>query len=332
MRAAVVDGPGQVEVRSVPDPVPGPGEVLVRVGACGLCGTDVHIADGTFPPAPYPLVPGHEFAGEVVALGPGRPADLSVGDRVGIDPSLYCGHCDPCRTGRANLCARWGALGDTVAGGFAEYVAVPAGNAHRLPDGVDLRAGALAEPLACAVHGMRRLPLELGESVLIVGAGTMGLLLLQLVRRRGAGRVDVVDRNAGRLPVATALGATATATSVAELDGRDYAVAIDVTGAAPAIEAAFTAVRRGGRLLVFGVAHEDATISLSPYRIYNQEITVLGSMGVLDSYAPALDLIARGRVETAPLLTHALPLDRFGEALDLLRTGQGIKIQVLPGG
>ena len=332
MRAVLIGGAGRVEVTEVPDPTPAPGQLVVRVGACGLCGTDVHIADGTFPPAPYPLVPGHEFAGEVVAVGPDVTVDLSVGDRVGVDPSLYCGHCEPCRSGRGNLCANWGAIGDTVAGGFAEYVAVPAGNAHRLPDAVDFRAGALAEPLACAVHGVRRLRLGLGESVLVVGAGTMGLLLLQLLRKQGAGRIDVVDRNPDRLPVAEALGATATAGSVAELDGRTYAAAIDVTGAPAALAAAFDAVERGGRLLVFGVAHEEATIPVSPYRIYNQEITVLGSMGVLNSYAAALELIDRGHVDTAALLTHALPLDGFPAALDLLRTGQGVKIQVLPGG
>ncbi|WP_007024293.1 alcohol dehydrogenase catalytic domain-containing protein, partial [Saccharomonospora iraqiensis] len=199
MRAVVVDEPGTVRVAEVPDPVPGPGEVVVRVGACGICGTDLHIADGHFPPTPYPIVPGHEFAGEVVALGPDVGAGRAVGERVAVDPSRFCGACGPCRAGRGNLCAGWGATGDTVDGAFAEYVAVPAATCHRMPEGMTDRQGALVEPVSCAVHGLRRIGVEVGERFLVVGAGTMGLILSRLLRASGA-RVTVVDRDPARLP------------------------------------------------------------------------------------------------------------------------------------
>ncbi|MBB6171974.1 NADPH2:quinone reductase [Nocardiopsis mwathae] len=329
MRAAIIEQPGSITVGERPDPAPGTEGVVVRVGACGICGTDLHIADGEFPPSPYPLVPGHEFAGEIVAVGADAPGGLRVGDRVAVDPSLFCGHCDYCRAGRGNLCADWGATGDTVDGAFAEYVAVPAANCYRMPEAMGFREGALVEPLSCAVHGVRRIGVSAGERFLLVGAGTMGLLLQQLLQHSGA-RVTMVDRNAERLKIAADLGAHAVATDTADLHDELFDAAVDVTGAPPAIEAAFNALRRGGRLLIFGVAADDARVNLSPFRIYNDEITVVGSMAVLNSFGAALDLLAAGVVRTAPLLSHALPLEDFPAALDLTRSGAGVKVQVVP--
>ncbi len=334
MRAAIWEEPGRLSIGTRPDPSPGPGELVVQVGACGLCGTDLHIADGEFPPAPYPLVPGHEFAGTVVAVGDGVEG-FAEGALVAADPSLFCGRCAFCRVGRGNLCANWGAIGDTVDGAFAEFVRVPQANAYALPEGLGAREGALVEPVSCAVRGMHRLDLQPGESVLIVGGGTMGLLLLQLVRHGGAGRVAVVDRVADKLPLARRLGADETAGDVAELDGVEgpggFDVAIDATGVPAAIEAAFGALRRGGRLLVFGVAPSEATVSLSPFRIYNDEITVLGSMAVLNSFGPALDVMRAGAIDTQAMLTHTFALDGFADALRTVREGGAIKVQVLPG-
>jgi len=331
MRAAIVDRPGEIRVGEVPDPKPGERQVVVKVGACGICGTDLHIADGHFPPTPYPIVPGHEFAGEIVELGADVPAEWRVGDRVAVDPSIYCGYCGPCRSGHGNLCANWNATGDTVNGAFAEYVAVPADTCHKMPDSMTWEQGALVEPVSCAVHGVRRIGVEAGERFLVVGAGTMGLIMQQLLLRAGA-QVTTVDRNAARLPRATDLGAAAVAADVSELDGAQFDAAVDCTGAAPAIEAAFDSLRRGGRLLVFGVAPAEARVALSPFRIYNDEITIVGSMAVLNSYANALDLVANGYIDTDALITDTLPLEQYPEALAKMRSGSGLKIQVLPGG
>jgi len=331
MRAVIWEEPGKLTVTEAPDPAPRHGELVIRVGACGICGTDVHIADGEFPPTPYPIIPGHEFAGRVVARGAGVPAGWRDGERVAVDPSLFCGYCPACRSGRGNLCANWNAIGDTVNGAFAEYVAVPAANAYRIPDSVDDAQAALIEPLSCAVHGLRRIGPVIGEDILLTGAGTMGLLLLQLLNRAGARSVNVVDRKAARLQAAKTLGAASAAEDVAALDRRMFGVAVDATGAPAAIEACFRSLDRGGRLLIFGVTNGDAMVSLSPFRIYNDEITVLGSMAVLNSFGAATDLMAAGVIDTAPLLGPPFGLAEFPDALASVRAGEGIKIQVVPG-
>jgi 2-desacetyl-2-hydroxyethyl bacteriochlorophyllide A dehydrogenase len=330
MRAVIWDKPGDLRIADVPDPTPGPGELVVQVGVCGICGTDVHIADGEFPPSPYPLIPGHEFSGRIVALGDGVPGDWREGQRVAVDPSLYCGYCAACRAGRGNLCAHWNAIGDTVSGAFAEYVAVPFQNVYPIPDTVDDQQGALIEPLSCAVHAMNLIGPVMAQDVLVIGAGTMGLLLQQLLLRSGAASITVVDRKDSRLRAAEALGAAAVAGDVAETGRGPFALAVDATGAPAAIEAAFGALDRGGRLLIFGVASGDAEVSLSPFRIYNDEITVIGSMAVLNSFGTAADLMAAGAIDTSPLLGTPFSLDEFPDALARVRAGDGVKVQVAP--
>jgi NADPH2:quinone reductase len=332
MRAVIYKQPGSTQVGEAPDPTPGPGEVVIRVGAVGICGSDLNIAAGLFPPTPFPIIPGHEFAGDVVAVA--SDVDfIREGDRVAVDPSLFGGHCKWCRVGRGNLCDSWGAIGDTVNGGAAEYVAVPAVNCHHIPDSMSFSQAALIEPLSCAVHAVAVAPPRIGESVLVVGGGTMGLLTGQLLARGGASQLALVERKLDRLPIGESVGFGPTFTAVDEAlaERREgYDLVVDATGVPAAIEAAFGAVAKGGRFLQVGVAPPDKLVPISPYRIYYEEITVLGSMAVLDSYAPALKLIADGMVQVEPLLTHQLPLNDYPDAFDALRRGDGLKIQLLP--
>ncbi len=330
MQAVVIPEPGTVSVEGVPDPAPAAGEVVVAVEACGVCGTDIHILDGEFGPTTYPIVPGHEFCGEVVALGSGVTG-LAEGDFVCVDPSLFCGTCRFCREGRGNLCERWNAIGVTVDGGCAEYANVPAANAFRLPEDVPRAHGTIVEPLSCAVRGFDQLQVRLADNYLIYGAGTMGLLLTQLAARAGAASVSVVDRNPDRLPRASRLGATHVATDAGELERPGgWEVVIDATGVVPAIEDGLRRVRRGGTFLMFGVAAEDATATVSPFRIYNDEIRIIGSMAVLHSFERARDLLVAGAIDAEAILTHRLGLTQYPEAIDTFRAGQGLKIQVAP--
>ncbi|MDQ3870013.1 MAG: zinc-dependent alcohol dehydrogenase family protein, partial [Chloroflexota bacterium] len=303
-------------------------------GACGICGTDVHITDGEFPPTPYPIVPGHEFAGTVIATGPGV-RDLREGQRVAVDPSLFCGSCRFCRVGRGNLCERWAAIGDTVDGAFAERVRVPVANAYPLPDQMPFWEAALIEPLSCAVHGLDRLQARSGDTVLVYGAGTMGLLLAQLARHGGAGLVAICDVNRGRLERAREFGFSAVGTSLDEIlafapGGFDRV--IEATGVTRVVESAFAAVGKGGTLLIFGVSPGGETASLEPFRIYNQEISVIGSMAVLHSFGRALELLRAGAIDAGRMVSHSFSLDEFPRALELVRRGGGLKVQVTPAG
>lgn len=270
-------------------------------------------------------MPGHEFAGKVVALGAGVEW-VALGALVAVDPSLFCGQCDFCRAQRGNLYQNWGAIGVTVDGAFAKLVRAPARNVYELPQGTSDQAGALVEPIACAVHGVRRLHPEPGASVLVTGAGPVGLILLQLLLHAGAARAVVVDRNERRLEVARALGATGVESSVEAVrrgEPAGFDLVVDATGVAAVVDQGLGAARRGGTLLIFGVAPERARVSVSPFRVYNDEVTVIGSMAVLYTFAPAIELPRAGVVATEPLLTHSFPLERFEDALAAMRSGEG---------
>ncbi|SEG82127.1 2-desacetyl-2-hydroxyethyl bacteriochlorophyllide A dehydrogenase [Actinacidiphila yanglinensis] len=329
MKAAVISSPGTVGVETVDDPAPGPSDVVVQVDACGLCGTDLHILQGEFAPT-LPIVPGHEFAGQVVALG-SDVRGLATGDRVAVDPSLYCHECHYCRIGRNNLCERWNAIGVTRPGGAAEYALAPAANCVRLPDHVATRDAALIEPLSCAVRGYDILRAQLATHILIYGSGTMGLMMMELAKRTGAATIDMVDINTERLTTARQLGCTATATSADELDRpRGWDVVIDATGNAAAIQDALGRVGKGGTFLQFGVADYAARATIEPYRIYNQEITITGSMAVLHSYERAAELFAAGVLDPDVFISDRLPLVDYAAALQRFQAGKGRKIQVLP--
>jgi 2-desacetyl-2-hydroxyethyl bacteriochlorophyllide A dehydrogenase len=329
VRAAVISSPGVVEISTIDDPAPGPREAVVAVAACGLCGTDLHILEGEFAPS-LPVVPGHEFAGVVVAVG-SAVGELAVGTRVAVDPSLYCNECHYCRIGHNNLCERWAAIGVTTAGGAAEYAVAPVANCVPLPEHVRLEDAALVEPLACAVRGYDVLTSQLGSHVLIYGSGTMGLMMLQLAKRTGAASVDVVDLNPERLATAKLLGCTAIAASADELDRpHGWELVIDATGNEAAIQDGIGRVRPAGTFLQFGVSSYSARVTIEPYRIYNKEITITGSMAVLHSFERAAEMFSAGILDPDVFISHRLPLEQYADALDMFRAGKGRKIQVRP--
>jgi 2-desacetyl-2-hydroxyethyl bacteriochlorophyllide A dehydrogenase len=329
MRAVVIKDVGQVEVVDVADPSPGPREVVVQVAACGICGTDLHILEGEFAPS-LPIIPGHEFAGTVAAIG-SDVYELTIGQRVAVDPSLYCNECHYCKIGHNNMCERWNAIGVSKPGAAAEFVAVPLGNCVVLPDHIRLEDAALIEPLSCAIRGYDVLKSQLGAHVLIYGSGTMGLMMVELAKRTGAASVDVVDINPSRLETARSLGCSSAVTSADELDRpRGWELVIDATGAAAAIQDGLSRVAPAGTFLQFGVAAYATRVTIEPYRIYNKEITITGSMAVLHSYERAADMFAAGLLDPDVFISDRLPLASYADALAKFKRGEGRKIQVLP--
>jgi len=331
MRAVVVEQPHVVNVTEIPDPVAGPDEVVVQVAACGICGTDVHVIEGDFPPTKYPLVIGHEFGGTIVEVGK-NVTGLKVGQRVGSDPTLNCGACYFCQRGMGNLCENWNAIGVTASGGFAEYCVLPARTIYPLPEGMSDAAAGLVEPVACVVRGFHRLKPLVGETYLIYGAGPMGLQNAQVARYNGASLVAIVDINESRLQRAKEVfGFEHVATSVEQLKDiapRGFDNVIEATGVTKVAEMAINAVKRRGKLLLFGVCPPGEKASYDAFKIYNEEITIMGTMALLNSYGPAIDILAAGAVDAEAMVTHHFTLDRFDEALEVVRKGQGLKVQV----
>jgi D-arabinitol dehydrogenase (NADP+) len=327
VRAAVIRGPNRIAIEDVPRPRPRPTEAVVRVSACGVCGTDVHILSGEFPVA-YPCIPGHESVGIVAEAG-AEVTGVKPGDTVAVDPAVTCNRCHYCAQNRQNHCENWNAIGGSLPGAYAEYVAVPQANLFpvSLPDpGV----GVLIEPLACVIYGHQRVRLATGDSVLIFGAGPVGLLHLQLALRTGASTVDVVDLNPRRLELARSLGARrclhgGSPTLSEELRGgepRGYECVIDATGSVRALRTAIGMVKNSGTLLVFGVAPQGETMEISPYDIYRRDLSILGSFSIRRTFVAALRMLEGGGLELGGLLGDRYPLEELPRALDLLARGQ----------
>lgn len=332
MRAVVVQEPGRVSVERVPDPTPTGDDVVVRVGGCGICGTDLHIIHEGLPTARYPLIPGHEPWGEVVEVAGGSgELGLRAGDLVSVDPSLHCGRCDRCRRGQGNLCRNWGAIGGTRAGAWAEYVSAPVKNVYALGADYPMACASLIEPVACAIRGIVRLGPRPERPALIYGGGTMGVLLSLLLEFQGVGPITIAEVNARRRVVIAGLTA-ATVCAPDELAGEEMDYVVDATGNPAAIEAALGHVAPGGAFMVFGVASPAARVPFAPFDIYQKEITIVGSMAILHTYPLAVETIQRHAARFEPLLTHTYDLDGFPQALEALAGGEAVKVMIAPNG
>jgi threonine dehydrogenase-like Zn-dependent dehydrogenase len=336
MRAFRITAPNHGEIDEVPIPVPGTGEAVVKVGLCGICGTDYRIFHGDFL-SRYPLTSGHEFSGVVAALGP-DVAGWREGDRVAVDPTLYCGHCYHCLRRQANHCDKWGAIGDTTDGAFAEFVKVPARNLYRVEDHESLEEAAFTEPLACVVWGVERLRVVPGARVLIFGAGPMGGLLLQVLGMSPTSDVTVVDVAEEKLQAVRDLGATATVVSGPDLadrlrdrtKGRGYDIVVDCTGVTPVIEGMFRFAGPNARIMFFGVASRDAEVKIRPFDVYHQDWEILGSMAINYTFQQARDLLAAGRVNVKPLLTGIVALEEVPGVLGRPKAANELKLLVRP--
>jgi 2-desacetyl-2-hydroxyethyl bacteriochlorophyllide A dehydrogenase len=335
VKAAYYQAPHEVAVREAPEPRAGPNDVLIRVRACGICGTDQHIFEGDLG-GPLPLIGGHELAGEVVEVGAEVEDDIRVGERVAVQPNLFCGSCFYCKRGQVNHCLRWSAIGVTRDGGFADYVVAPAGNVYPIGE-MDYEVAAFVEPISCVVYGLKRLELPPGANALIYGAGPIGLLMLQLVRHGGASEVAVVDLQEEKLELARRLGAGTVAVAGPDSDETlratsplGFDVVIDCTGVPAVVEHMFSHVRNNGNLLFFGVNPTEARVQVSPFDVYRKDLTIYGSFALRFTFGDALALLEGGAVDVGPLLSDRFPIEGFPEALELAGSGRAYKVQIQP--
>jgi threonine dehydrogenase-like Zn-dependent dehydrogenase len=319
MRAVRFHATGDVRVEPVPDPVPGPGEVLLEPLAVGVCGTDLHIVDGDYP-ASAPVVLGHEVAGRVVS-----PAgDLRVGDLVAVQPNVPCGECASCRLGREHLCSSRLAYGVNLDGGMAELMVVPARYAYRVPAQTDPSVAALTEPLACCVHAMDRLAPRSGLPLLVMGCGPAGALLVALARHLGLYPIVAADPRPDRRDLALRMGADSAVDPSALEPG--FAYLIDAVGSAAVLETCVRLAAPGATVLVFGVAAPAAVLPVRPYEIYAKELTLLGTAVNPFTQSRAVELL--GRLSLAGLRIATYPLARAIEAFAAARAGTADKVQL----
>jgi 2-desacetyl-2-hydroxyethyl bacteriochlorophyllide A dehydrogenase len=330
MRAVVFESAGSLSLSERPEPTAGYKEVVIEVAAVGICGTDAHVFDGEFEGTIFPLVPGHEASGTVVAVGEGV-TNVAVGDHVAVNPSTTCGECEFCLTGKSNLCRSWNGLGVVASDGASqERFTAPAANVFKLKPETDIYQAALIEPLACAIRAYDILPRKMGEHYLVYGSGTMGLLMAQLAPRAGAASVTIVDINEARLQTARDVGIGNAYTNADQAVREKWDVVIDCTGNVRAIEDGLPRVKAGGTFQHFGVAPAEAMANYSPFRVYRDEISIVGTMAVLNSFGRAVEMFEAGAIQSEPMISHSFTLDDYAAALEMFRKGSGRKLQIRP--
>ena len=337
MKAARFLGNKTFEVTELPQPHAGPGELVLRNRVCGVCGTDVHIYHGEPGSADVcpPVVLGHEYSAQVVEVGEGV-SGFSVGDHVTVDPNIYCGRCNPCQNGRKQLCLHMEAIGVTRDGGFAQYSQIPASQAFKLDPQVSWEAAAMAEPLACCVHGIDLAGIRPGQKVCVVGGGAIGLIMVQLAKLSGAARILLSEPNEKRRQVGLQLGADAaidpTQPGWDQLFSREMGegaqVVIECVGNVTAVKSAFQFAAKGATILLFSVPKVDSTFQLPLFDVYKKELTIKGSFVNPDTHARAVALINSGKVDFGPIVTHRFTLDQLPQAIAMQMSEESIKVVV----
>ena len=340
MKSSYFLGNGKFEVREEEIPGIGPEDVLVKVAACGVCGTDVRIYHGDKGSAEVhpPVVLGHEFAGVVVRTGE-KVLGIHEGDHVTVDPNIYCGKCHYCRIGRKHLCTFLFAIGVNRNGGFSEYCSVPETQCYLLDPSVPLEYGAMAEPLACCIHGMDQAGIRSGDSVCVIGGGAIGLMMVQLAKLAGASRVILSEPVAMRRETGLKLGADLTIDPFSEnpkeaierylgVPGVD--VVVECVGNPAASRQALEITKRGTTVLLFSVPKAGTHVELSLEDVYQKELRIVGSLINPDTHGRAAALINSGRIQLGPILTHRYPIDRLQEAILMQQSDASLKVLIKP--
>lgn len=331
MKAVRILKPGQIAAVEVPLPEPAPDEARICVMASGICGTDVHIYHGEYM-GDYPIIPGHEFSGVVDAVG-SQVTRFRPGDRVAVEPNIACDNCEACLNNRQNFCVNWSAVGVTRPGAMAQYVTAPEKTIFSIGS-LSFEQAAFMEPLSCVLHGLERLGAELAGRVLLLGAGPIGVLLMQGARAQGASRITVLDRNAARLEYAAQMGADEIQTTFDALKPNAYDAVIDATGAPAVMRRTADYARPGGKVLLFGVPPAGQSLDVEAFTLFKKGLTLLSSFTSLRNSYQAIEMLQSGRIRTDGLVSHRLPLEDLERGIQVIEQGlEGArKVQIIPNG
>jgi D-arabinitol dehydrogenase (NADP+) len=329
MRALTIERPRSIRIETLDPPVLKADELLVRVAACGICGTDLHIYEGSYM-GDYPVVPGHEFAGTVEATGPGVRR-FAPGHRVAVEPNVPCNNCPQCLNNRQNFCENWQAVGVTRPGAMAEYVVVPEPAAFAIGD-LPFEEASFVEPLSCVLHGVQKLAIEPGAHAAVVGAGPIGLLLMRTLRACGVTGIDAAERNPSRRQFAAEALGIRVVPDAADLEPDRYDIVVDATGVPEAMAGTLRIARPGGEVLWFGVPDTNAVISFAPFAVFRKGLSIYGSFTSVRNTLQAIELLSSGSVPVADLVTHRVGLDDVEDVLRMLggTGGDARKVLVLP--
>lgn len=339
MRASFFVGNETFEVREIEKPRAGKGEIVIQNMVCGVCGTDVHIYHGEPGSADVtpPVVLGHEYSGIVVEVGEGVTS-LNPGDHVTVDPNIYCGKCDYCRNGRKQLCESMEAIGVTRNGGFEEYSVVPESQAFLLSPELPLEIGAMAEPVACCLHGIDLAGVRPGDTVCVVGGGAIGLIMVQLSRLSGAAKVILSEPDRKRREAGLQVGASAAIDPISadcmeqfgKLTETGANVVIECVGNLSAVKSAFRFAKKGATIVLFSVPKPEATFDLPLFDVYKKELTIKGSFVNPDTHDRAVSLLNADRLDFKPIITHRFPLNQLADAIAMQMSSESIKVVVCP--
>lgn len=336
MKAARFTSVGKIELRDEPTPEIPEGELLVKTKASGICGTDYHIFSGSVRGLAQPgVVLGHEFSGVVEGVGP-NVLDFTIGDRIAVDPNLFCGACHYCRNAKKHFCENWTAIGIGRDGGFQEQVLVPTQAAYKIPDKLDYSTAAFLEPMACVLHSVRQAKVQVGETVVVQGAGAIGQLFVQVLARAGVGKIIVSETDHAKLNLAKQNGASVAVDVTneqlqevvkAETDGIGAQVMFDAAGLASTIPTAIDILENTGRVVLFGVPPEKSSVTFYPYDVYRKELQISGSFTNPYTNEAAVNIL--DQIDVKPLLTDKISLEEIVErGFNQFGTKGVLKIQV----
>lgn len=324
--ALFIEKPGHIKIKQIAQRPLAAHEVRIKVMASGICGTDIHIYRGEYLGG-YPIVPGHEFAGIVEEIG-SEVSRFEVGDHVAVEPNISCDNCPACLENRQNFCEHWNGIGVTLPGGMAQYAIAPEKAVFSI-QGLSFQVGSFVEPLSCVLHGIERTHIRTSDRILILGAGPIGILLLQAALLQGASHITQIDLNEKRLELARHHGATVVHKGLENLKRDHYDVVIDATGSTALMEKTLTFVRKGGTILLFGVPKRGALLSLDAFTIFEKGVIMLSSYTSVRNSIQAVRLLQSKRIDVERLVSHVLPLGEFERGVALLETGSEGVLKVL---